>query len=75
MAYFGLALHTPEFGSNIYLVFAISGLMDAPNLLLSPILMTKLGRRCLMTLSLSLAAVMLLATSVVPKGRLYYSIL
>merc|ERR1712059_2443 len=30
MAYFGLALHTPEFGSNVFLVFFIGGLMDVP---------------------------------------------
>jgi hypothetical protein len=30
MAYFGIALHTPEFGSNVYMVFFLGALSELP---------------------------------------------
>ena len=30
MTYFGIALHTPEFGSNVYMVFFLGGLIEIP---------------------------------------------
>ena len=30
LVYYGIALHTPEFGSNVYLVFFLAGLMEIP---------------------------------------------
>jgi len=71
MSYFGLALHTPEFGSNVFLVFFIGGLFDVPPLLISPIVLNHLGRRYTYMLALVLGAVALLTTTVVPKGVYY----
>lgn len=68
MSYFGLALHTPEFGSNVFLVFFIGGLMDLPSLIFGPFMINILGRRFCMTGSLLSGAVALLSTTVIPKG-------
>jgi OCT family organic cation transporter-like MFS transporter 4/5 len=45
MAYFGLALHTPELGSNVFIVFFIGGLMDVPVILVGPVLLNHAGRK------------------------------
>ena len=45
MAYFGIALHTPEFGSSVFLVFFLGGLMDVPVLLFTPCLLNTVGRK------------------------------
>jgi len=68
MAYFGIALHTPEFGSNVFLVFFIGGVMDLPVLILTPCLLNSLGRRCCLTGGLTLGAGCLILSSLVPSG-------
>ena len=68
MAYFGLALHTPEFGSNVFLVFFIGGLFDVPALVIAPVVLNQLGRRLSYRLSLIVGAAALLATTIVRKG-------
>jgi len=67
MAYFGIALHTPEFGSNVFLVFFIGGVMDLPVLLLTPCLLNSIGRRICLTGGLALGAACLLLSSLVPS--------
>jgi len=71
MAYFGLALHTPEFGSNVFLVFFIGGLFDVPALVIAPVVLNQLGRRLSYRLSLVVGAAALLATTIVRKGYYY----
>jgi len=67
MAYFGLALHTPELGSNVFLVFFIGGLMDVPVILIGPFLLNHAGRRLCMAGSLLLGAFCLLTTVFLPS--------
>ena len=71
MAYFGIALHTPEFGSNVFLVFFIGGVMDLPVLLLTPCLLNSLGRRYCLTGGLTLGAACLILSALVPSGIFY----
>ena len=71
MAYFGIALHTPEFGSNVFLVFFIGGVMDLPVLLFTPCLLNSLGRRRCLTGGLTLGAACLILSSIVPSGIFY----
>lgn len=48
MAYFGIALHTPEFGSSVYMVFFLGALSELPMTIVIPPLLNQLGRkRCL----------------------------
>jgi hypothetical protein len=35
MAYYGIALHTPEFGSNVYMVFFLGALSELPMTVIS----------------------------------------
>lgn len=49
LVYFGIALHTPEFGSSVFLVFFIGGLMDLPVVFFAPVLLNRLGRKLCMT--------------------------
>ena len=71
MAYFGIALHTPEFGSNVFLVFFIGGVMELPVLLLTPCLLNSIGRRYCLTGGLALGAACLVLSSIVPSGIFY----
>jgi len=71
MAYFGIALHTPEFGSNVFLVFFIGGVMDLPVLLLTPCLLNSLGRRRCLTGGLAFGAACLILSSIFPSGYFY----
>ena len=63
MAYFGLALHTPELGSNVFVVFFIGGLMDVPVIIVGPFLLNHCGRKPCMVGGLLLGSICLLATS------------
>jgi len=48
MAYYGIALHTPEFGSSVYMVFFFGALSELPMTIIIPPLLNQLGRkRCL----------------------------
>jgi len=71
MAYFGLALHTPEFGSSVFLVFFIGGLMDVPVTLFGPILLNWGGRKPCLVGGLLIGAVCLLITVLIPPGIFY----
>jgi len=71
MAYFGIALHTPEFGSNVFLVFFLGGLMDLPTLLLAPGLLNWAGRRPCMAGGLLVGASCLVLSALVPPGIFY----
>lgn len=66
MGYFGLALHTPELGSSVFLVFFIGGLMDVPVMVLGPLLLNRAGRQPCMVGGLLLGAGCLLATFLLP---------
>jgi len=35
MAYYGIALHTPEFGSSVYMVFFFGALSELPMTIIS----------------------------------------
>ena len=74
MSYFGLALHTPEFGSSVFLVFFLGGLMDLPVILTGPPLLNILDRKLVMISSLLLAASSLLLTPPLPRGWLTVSL-
>eukprot|EP00092_Neocalanus_flemingeri_P001135 GFUD01001209.1.p1 GENE.GFUD01001209.1~~GFUD01001209.1.p1 ORF type:complete len:528 (-),score=171.53 GFUD01001209.1:155-1738(-) len=63
MAYFGLALHTPELGSNVFIVFFIGGLMDVPVIIVVPFLLNHCGRKPCMVGGLLVGSICLLATS------------
>jgi len=63
MSYFGLALHTPELGSNVFLVFFLGGLMDVPVILVGPALLNHAGRKPCMVGGLLLGSLCLLTTS------------
>jgi len=63
MAYFGLALHTPELGSNVFIVFFIGGLMDVPVIVVGPVLLNHAGRKPCMVVGLLLGSLCLLTTS------------
>lgn len=63
MSYFGLALHTPELGSNVFIVFFFGGLMDVPVILFGPFLLNHAGRKPCMVGGLILGSLCLLTTS------------
>lgn len=67
MAYFGLALHTPELGSNVFLVFFLGGLMDVPTIIIGPVLLNQAGRKPCMVGGLTLGALCLLVTAILSK--------
>jgi len=67
MAYFGLALHTPELGSNVFVVFFIGGLMDVPVIAVGPVLLNHGGRKPCMVGGLLVGSLCLLTTSLLPS--------
>jgi len=64
MSYFGLALHTPELGSNVFLIFFLGGLMDVPVIVVGPVLLNHAGRKPCMVGGLILGSLCLLTTSI-----------
>jgi hypothetical protein len=38
MAYYGIALHTPEFGSSVYMVFFFGALSELPMTIISKLI-------------------------------------
>lgn len=71
LAYFGTALHTPEFGSNVYIVFFLSGVMELPVLHAAPFLLNRLGRKRSQYLGFYGGAICLLLSSLVPANMFY----
>jgi hypothetical protein len=41
MAYYGIALHTPEFGSSVYMVFFFGALSELPMTIISKLISHK----------------------------------
>ena len=68
MGYFGLVYNTPAFDWNIYLVFVFPVFITIPLYLAQPLLENNLGRKAVLTSSLSLAGILLISTLLVPKG-------
>jgi hypothetical protein len=42
MAYYGIALHTPEFGSSVYMVFFFGALSELPMTIISKLISHKI---------------------------------
>jgi hypothetical protein len=43
MAYYGIALHTPEFGSSVYMVFFFGALSELPMTIISKLISHKIS--------------------------------
>jgi hypothetical protein len=43
MAYYGIALHTPEFGSSVYMVFFFGALSELPMTIISKLISHKIN--------------------------------
>jgi hypothetical protein len=43
MAYYGIALHTPEFGSSVYMVFFFGALSELPMTIVSKLISHKIS--------------------------------
>ena len=68
MGYYGLIYNTPAFDWNIYLVFVLPAILGLPQSLLMPFIENRLGRKLMLTMSLFLSGILLLLTTLVPKG-------
>ena len=68
MGYFGLVYNTPSFDANIYFVFIVPALVGIPVCVIQPYFDNRFGRKKMMTIPLVTAGVLLLATTVIPKG-------
>jgi len=68
MVYFGIALHTPEFGSNVFMVFFLGGLIELPTNFMGPWFLNYFGRKGVMLMGFSVCSMCLLASGVVPVG-------
>jgi len=71
MTYFGIALHTPEFGSNVYMVFFLGGLLEIPTNIAGPWFLNHCGRKYTMMASFFTTAVCLFVSGVIPVGFFY----
>ena len=68
MGYYGLFYNTPSYNANIYIVFVVPALIGIPVSIFQPYFDNKFGRKNMMTIPLITAGVLLLITTVIPKG-------
>jgi len=71
MTYFGIALHTPEFGSNVYMVFFLGGLIEIPTNLAGPYLMNMFGRKRVLMTGFTVTSFCLFSSGFIPHGLFY----
>ncbi|CAB4032248.1 solute carrier family 22 member 15-like [Paramuricea clavata] len=62
LVYYGLSFNVDDLAGNIYLNFALSGLVEIPAYLLATILVNKIGRRIPLVLYFTIGGVALLST-------------
>jgi len=71
LVYFGIALHTPEFGSNVFMVFFFGGLIELPTNFVVPWLLNYFGRKRMMLIGFGFCSLCLFVSGIIPVGLFF----